>query len=584
MSDRRRSGPIGTASIARLLLATIAIGAACPLLPAAEARAAGPGEDAMVATRPSATPARGALAQTGRAPVTATSPATDPAPPPRPAARRGLRDTADFRASVVRTAICLVALGVFAWGSAGRRRLSARGARIRRAMLVGLALVSYASYYQFFQLGHPEGFATSDNFHYYVGSKYFPELGYYGLYACGITALDDRGVRLPSGPDPKVRDLRSMDLWPAAFVRKHGETCRERFTPERWQAFSRDVGYFVEKWPPHIRNAVWVDHGYHPSPVWTLFGAAVANLAPTDSPTAMAVLARVDRVLIAATLLAVTWAFGLETGCLAAVLWGTGHLWRYTWLGDAFLRHLWWSAVFLGIAALRRGHAAAGGAGLATAALLRLFPGAFGLGYVLGLARQAMSGGRVTPTLLRFAAGATGAGVALIALALLVIGQGLAPIAAFAAKIGEFASVSATNKMGLGVVVGRVLPDPSALAIALRIAAAAGFATLFWRALRDALPWEAAALGFALIPWATDPTNYYYSFFVVGAVLAVRRPVVGIVLLATGIAWGIDGMVFYRDYLEFPAASLIALASTVGVAVAMTSRPVPLTVPPASTA
>jgi hypothetical protein len=364
-----------------------------------------------------------------------------------------------------------------------------------------------------------------------------------------------------------------MEIWPAPWVRERGARCAERFTPERWQSFSRDVGWFVEKWPPHIRNAVWVDHGYHPSPVWTLFGATVANLAPTDSRTAMRVLARTDRVIIALTLGLVTWAFGLEVGCLAAILWGTGHLWRYAWIGDAFLRHLWWSASFVGIAALRRGAPAVGGAGLAAAALLRLFPGALGLGYVLGVLRAATVRGLVRGAPRRFAIGAGVASVLLIGLALSVIGEGVVPLIAFVAKIGEFASVSATNKMGLGVIAARAFPDAAGLAFALRAAGAIAFAALFWRGLRDALPYEAAAFGFALIPWATDPTNYYYSFFVLGAVLAARRPLVGVVLLATAVAWGINGMVFYRDYVEFPAASVIALLSTVAVAFAMARPP-----------
>jgi len=201
----------------------------------------------------------------------------------RPAPRRDPRDTADFRASAVRTGIALVATGVFAWGLG---RPGGRSGRLRLGLLVALALCAFASYYQFFRLGHLEGFLLTDNFHYYVGSKYFRELGYYGLYACGLAVLEERGVRVPGGPDPRVRALRTMALRPAGEVRARGEACRARFSDARWRAFSRDVGFFVEKWPPHIRNAVWRDHGYHPSPVWTLVGGAVAGAAPTSSPLA----------------------------------------------------------------------------------------------------------------------------------------------------------------------------------------------------------------------------------------------------------------------------------------------------------
>lgn len=490
------------------------------------------------------------------------------------AAARDLRATADFRFSAARTAIAFAALVVFASGLLPRTTRSRRLRRLRVALLLALALASYASYYQFFRLVHPDGFASPDNFHYYVGSKYFPELGYFGLYECGITALAERGVRVPGGPRPRVRDLRSMKLQPASFARKQGADCRERFAPERWQAFTRDVGFFVEKWPPHIRNAVWADHGYHPSPVWTWIGGAVADVAPTDSAGAIRVLLRTDRVLVAVTLVVVTWAFGLEVGCLAAILWGTGHLWRYTWVGDAFLRHLWWIATFLGLCALRRGATAAGGVGLATAASLRIFPGAFGVAWLAGWARSTLQGRSSPRQLVRFAAGAGVAVIALFSLALLSIGQGVAPIPEFTAKISEFASVSSTNKMGLGVVAHRLFTDMPAAAGALRVAAVLGLAALFWRGLRDALPWEATALGFTMIPFVTDPTNYYYSFFVMGAVLAARRPLIGAILLAISVAWGVNGLVLYRSYAEYPAASVIAVLGAIAVTWAMGRSPV----------
>lgn len=510
--------------------------------------------------------AEGALAAGNERATVAAAPRVD-----APAVRH-LRDTADFRASLVRTVIAAVGLVVFAWGH-GRRRLTPRGARIRRIGLAMVALAAFASYYQFFRLGHPEGFATSDNFHYYVGSKYFHELGYYGLYECGIAALDERGVRVPGGPDPRARDLRTMTIVPAWLVQLSGADCRQRFSEARWEAFSQDVGWFVEKWPPHIRSAVWRDHGYHPTPVWTMFGATVADVLPLDDRGAVRVLMRLDRVLIVATFAFVAWAFGLEVALLAAILWGTGHLWRYTWLGDAFLRHLWWIAALLGLGALRRTRAGLGAAGLTTAALLRIFPGALGFGYALGLLRAGLACRPISRDATRFAIGATLTTGLLVGASMLAIGHGFEPYDAFGAKIGEFASLSTTNKMGLGVLTALAAPDPPWLATGWRVAMVLAFGWLFWRGLDGATPWEAAAFGFALIPFVMDPTNYYYSSFVMGAVLAARRPVIGVILLATGVAWGINGMIFYRSYVEYPVASAIAILAAVAVAIAM-GRPV----------
>jgi len=502
------------------------------------------------------------LQQTRDEQSTSASSTAEPAAPPQ----RDRRDTHDFEASLVRSAIIALALGVFAVG-VKKQRLGPTARRLRIAALIGLALAAYASYYQFFRLGHPHGFSTTDNFHYYVGSKYFEELGHYGLYECSLSALHERGVNLPGGRDPQVRDLRSMELGPPALIRRQGADCRDRFSPERWRSFSQDVGFFVEKWPPHVRNAVWSDHGYHPTPVWTVIGASVAESLSVDDRIHRRFLTRIDRVLIAATLVAVCWAFGLEVGCLVAILWGTGHLWRYTWVGDAYLRHLWWIASLVGLCALRRGAPGWGGAGLTVATALRLFPGALGIGYLAGALSDRLRGQPTNRDLFRFV---LGSGITLSALAGLVLfNLGAQPFVEFAAKMGEFTALSATNKVGLGALLSHFPAFVKENSSLWRGGFILLFGVLYWRGLRDAQPWEAAALGFAIIPWFTDPTNYYYSFFPMGAILAARRPWIGVILLVTALAWNLSGLWLYRSYAEFSAASAIAILGATAVTGAM---------------
>ena len=78
-------------------------------------------------------------------------------------------------------------------------------------------MLAFASYYQFFRVVHASGFATTDNFHYYVGSKFGAELGYFGLYECTLKSLSQRGL-LRLEPDQRGRDLSSMLLVPLAAV------------------------------------------------------------------------------------------------------------------------------------------------------------------------------------------------------------------------------------------------------------------------------------------------------------------------------------------------------------------------------
>jgi hypothetical protein len=478
---------------------------------------------------------------------------------------------ADYEFGQVRTGILAAGLAVFAWGLLDRRRSSrqiGRRDRVRRALLVLLALLAYGSYYQLFQLLHAQGFRTTDNYHYYVGSKYFGELGYFGLYECSLRALDERGRR-PLDPTLSARRLEDMRTRPLAEILEAGERCPASFGPERWESFRRDVGYFVEGWPKWKWEAVWDDHGYHPSPVWTSVGGFLAERVPTQSRSGMHSLARIDRWLVAAGLLAMAWAFGLEAAALAAIVWGTGHLWRYAFLGDAFLRHLWWVSAILGVCLLRRAYYGGAGGMLAFATLLRIFPAALPLAVLLGSAREAWDRRRIPAGLVPIVIGGAASTLLLVLVTAWTNGRGLAAFVEFAAKISLFASLPAANKMGLGVLAQWVFgPGEVGGAVfvwVMRIA----FLWLFWRALANARDWEAGVLGFALIPILSDPTNYYYSFVVLAAALAVRRPRIGLWLLGAALLWNLNGLLHYRTYEEYAYASAIAVLLAFGVVIEM---------------
>jgi hypothetical protein len=475
---------------------------------------------------------------------------------------------ADFRFSAARAGITLLGLLIFGCGVLYARGLSARAARTRLAAIGALGVIAFASYYQFFALVGPGGFATTDNYHYYVGSKYFDELGYYGLYECSLQVLHERGVTSPT-PNLKARDLHTMNVLPDGWVRAKGRDCPRRFGPERWRAFGDDVAFFTRRWPPHIWRAAWLDHGYHPTPVWTLIGGAVAGYAPTSSRTMMMALSRIDRFVVAASLLALFWAFGVEVAGLAAICWGTGFLWRYGWVGDAFLRHTWWAAAVLGLCLLRRGRPALGAAMLTLSASLRLFPGALLLGYGLYAGRRIWSERRIAPALARFALGGLCTVAGLAGLVAFTSESGLSTFADFVTKIGSFADLPATNKMGLASLARALFPESPLAAGGLRLAAVMAFAPLFWRGLARAEDWEAAALGATWIPFLTDPTNYYFSFSVLAAVLALHRPRVGVALLSTVLAWSLNGLLLYRSYTEFPVAAAIGIVSSFAVAFEM---------------
>ena len=93
------------------------------------------------------------------------------------------------------------------------------------------------------------------------------------------------------------------------------------------------------------------------------------------------------------------------------------------------------------------------------------------------------------------------------------------------------------------------------------------------RALRSAESWEAAALGFALIPILSGPSGYYFHFSILAAVLAVRRPWIGVWLLLACLAWLVNGMNWRGIGHQFTVAASISLCLSTAVLVAMNRPP-----------
>ena len=356
----------------------------------------------------------------------------------------------DLELNEARSAILTLGLLVFAAGLLPGLRRNPRRQHIRRLALALLAPAALASYYNFFRYVHVGGLRTTAHVHSYIGSNAAEEPGHYGLYECALQASRESGGRAMP-PGQTARYLRSMKTRPAAHVLAAGADCALRFTPERWGAFTADVRYFTGAWPEDTWRRVWNDYGYHPSPIWTSLGGAISKRAPLDLAWVRYLLARLDRAVIAAGLVAILCAFGLETACLCALFFGTGFLWRYAFVGDSYLRHLWWTSMVFGLCALRRNRFGQAGGWLCLSGGLRLFPAAIPLAYTL----EAL--GRFRRTRLRdtqfwcflLAALATGAGLLLVALA--SNGRGLSAFFDFAEKISAFAEIGATNKMGLSV-------------------------------------------------------------------------------------------------------------------------------------
>ncbi|HEV7671777.1 MAG TPA: hypothetical protein VGS22_24920 [Thermoanaerobaculia bacterium] len=233
-----------------------------------------------------------------------------------------------------------------------------------------LATVGYLNFGSF----HGRSFIHHwEQFHYALGAKYFPELGYDGLYDASIEAQRSRdpGVTL----HPSYRDLRTNKVVatdaPDALAQRKAVVAR--FSPERWQDFVADHDYFVGHNDPGYLASIRLDHGFNPPPSWTFVARLFAGWPKLDGET-LSAFATLDLLLLAALFVVVSRTYGTRWGCLALALFGINYAGRYFWVGGAFLREDWLAATVIGICLLEKKRYRWAGACFAYAAAVRIFP------------------------------------------------------------------------------------------------------------------------------------------------------------------------------------------------------------------
>ena len=485
--------------------------------------------------------------------------------------------------------------GALLLGFCALRRSRGRApGRVADALLAALGALAAAAWWNFGSFHHPGFGHASETYHYLVGAKYFPELGYAELYRCTAVADAESGRRAEVQAR-HARDLDANSLVPAAGWLREPGRCKQRFTPARWRAFRRDVAFFRERLPPERWAATQVDHGYNATPAWGLVGALLARTGPA-TPARVLALELLDPLLLVAAGAAVARAFGWRTLCVLLLYWGTNYPAHYGWVGGGYLRQLELAALLVGIACLRRARFASGGAWLAFASLVRIFPACALAGVGLKALAQALETrrARLTPALRRVAAGALATALVLVPLAGVGVG-GLGVWREFAARSEVLLATPLRNHVGLKTLLAwdpattaRALADPAQEdpyapwkearrrtfeARRLPFAACVGaFALLLALAVRREEEWAAAVLGLGLVPVALELTCYYWAALAAYALLWERHPWVGAALCALSAAgWWIAGRLLFYDEI-FPWLSLATVAFVVFATAASLAR------------
>jgi len=110
-----------------------------------------------------------------------------------------------------------------------------------------------------------------DAAHYYLGAKYFRELGYAGLYKALCAAYAEKFPGQPLNVD--VRGLDDYSLMTFAEARQAGDKLKNNFTASRWEDFKKDTQLFIDGLGPVFPSFLYEITAIIPRPSSPLSGA-----------------------------------------------------------------------------------------------------------------------------------------------------------------------------------------------------------------------------------------------------------------------------------------------------------------------
>jgi hypothetical protein len=415
-----------------------------------------------------------------------------------------------------------------------------------------------------------------DQFHYYLGSKFYPELRYHLLYDCtALAELENgRGAAIEAS---RIRNLRDNRMEPGGLtLRRAAVECPGAFSPERWQAFRGDVGYFRTRVERSAAERYLTDHGYNATPLWTAVGRLIGSATPA-SDRSTRLLAALDIAFLAGCALFIAWAFAPEAAALAALVWGVGQGWFYINVGGfgSFSRFDWLFAAVAGVCLLKKQMGKWAGLALVATSLLRVFPAALFFGPGTRGLYQLARNRRLDLELRRILLGS------LVGLALLVplsiLGSSSGSHGDFVKNSAKHADTPLSNYMGLRTMFSwdpelrerllagkdpddqlRVWKQQHDITFGERrvwyvLAAAALIGLTVLLSVRSPETWLITLAGVVPMFCLFELTNYFYAIMALFAVWAYRDPRHAAVLL--GLALG-STVVFL--HLQWRALAYVA--------------------------
>jgi hypothetical protein len=321
-------------------------------------------------------------------------------------------------------------------------------------------LFSFAVFHNFGTMRGGTFVQVADMFHYYLGSKYFEEVGYFDLYNAVIVADTEQNNELARSPF--YTDLRTYQNAPIQKAIDDAARVRRLFSDERWSAFKDDVDYFKRATgSPRAPGLFFLlmDHGYNGSPVSTFILGTIANIVPVYQ---LPLLAFLDVVLMVGMSVLVFYGFGFDIGALFSIYFCINYLNPYDFVSGGYLRYDWLFCIVVSASLLQRGRYASSAFFLTLAAMIRVFPAVLFYGVVVLAVKSFKATGKVDAKHVRFLVATAATATALFFLPATYLGSAVQPWKAFSENIGLHDDGIYVNHIGLR---GIAIFEPSHLSL-----------------------------------------------------------------------------------------------------------------------
>lgn len=240
--------------------------------------------------------------------------------------------------------------------------------RLTAVVLILIVIISGMAYlYGARGIGRGYYVKLWDSYHYFLGPKYYKELGYFDLYTCTVQA--DMETQKVIKEKNRVRDLRNYGWLNARQVGEQTD-CKALFSSQRWEQFKDDLAVYQKR--SNLRKMIR-DHGYNGTPFHAFIAGKVAQFFKATF-TNLTYLSLFDALATLLMMFFVTRAFGWKIGFLFSIFFFINFSDRHYFIGGSYFRYLWMVTLGIGIAMLKEKRYGLSGFFLTTSAMLQVFP------------------------------------------------------------------------------------------------------------------------------------------------------------------------------------------------------------------